>query len=322
MRSNESRSSSSSSSSRSSTAKGARVGAGGSSGGSWGMRDRRALSRSRSMVVSWRARWTGEGARACPTRAEAVALALALCCSDDDSDDKESTLEQARGEQSRSHNEELLCKSLAPLSPTSTRAATTRQRLGGARLLRARGSTRVSETVPSRERGESARGQGTHLGGDLDVARVDGLDDIVRRAAVDGAADRLASAEDLLDAVGERRREGLLDVAHGARDVNDAAGEGEGQFVLLEWAQKGEGERDARVKLNVAGVLDVLLLLAVTGRLCAARGEGASVQGPVHDPGHDLLATARSGTARELVDAPLSARMTSDDADGTTETAA
>jgi len=92
--------------------------------------------------------------------------------------------------------------------------------------------------------------------------------------------------------------------------------------VLLEWAQKGEGERDARVKLNVAGVLDVLLLLAVTGRLCAARGEGASVQGPVHDPGHDLLATARSGTARELVDAPLSARMTSDDADGTTETAA
>ena len=90
-----------------------------------------------------------------------------------------------------------------------------------ARLLR---GASVSCSVRSHTRSEG----GTHLGGDLDVARVDGLDDIVRRAAVDGAADRLARAEDLLDAVGERRRERLLGVAHRARDVNDAVEERRG----------------------------------------------------------------------------------------------
>lgn len=62
-------------------------------------------------------------------------------------------------------------------------------------------------------------------------------------ATVDGAADRLGRAEDLLDAAGERGREGLLGVAHGAGNVDDG------------------------VEFNVARVLDVLLLLAVADGL-------------------------------------------------------
>jgi hypothetical protein len=85
------------------------------------------------------------------------------------------------------------------------------------------------------------------LGGDLDVSRVDGLDDVVRGATVNGAADGLSGTEDLLDTVGEVGREGLLGVAHGAGDLDDG------------------------VELDVAGVLDVLLLLAVTDGLCERR---------------------------------------------------
>lgn len=78
-----------------------------------------------------------------------------------------------------------------------------------------------------------------------DVARVDGLNDIVRRLAVDGAADGLGGAEDLLDAVCEVACERLG--LHGPCNVDDLV------------------ERD------VARVLDVLLLFTVARRLCGAR---------------------------------------------------
>ena len=105
---------------------------------------------------------------------------------------------------------------------------------------------RAEACTESVSRGPKEKGEGvreTDLGGDLDVTRVDRLDDVVGGATVDGAADRLGRAEDLLDAAGERSREGLLGVAHGAGNVDDG------------------------VEFNVARVLDVLLLLAVADGL-------------------------------------------------------
>lgn len=96
----------------------------------------------------------------------------------------------------------------------------------------------MSIADPLSEPRDGKRGQ-TDLGGDLDVTRVDRLDDVVGRATVDGATDRLGGSEDLLDAAGQGRREGLLGVAHRAGNVDDL------------------------VELDVAAVLDVLLLLAV-----------------------------------------------------------
>lgn len=72
----------------------------------------------------------------------------------------------------------------------------------------------------------------------LDLAGVDALDDGVRVLAVDSAADRLGSAEDLLD--GTREALGKRLEAHLA------------------------GNLDNLVERDVATVLDVLLLLAVT----------------------------------------------------------
>jgi hypothetical protein len=77
---------------------------------------------------------------------------------------------------------------------------------------------------------------------DRDLARVDALDDVVRRAAVDGAADGLRGAQDLLAPGRERLRERLG--AHRPRDLDDL------------------------VERHVPAVLDVLLLLAVARRLC------------------------------------------------------
>jgi hypothetical protein len=76
---------------------------------------------------------------------------------------------------------------------------------------------------------------------DRDLARVDAVDNVVRRLTVDGAADGLCGTEDLLAAVRERLRECLG--AHRPCDL------------------------DHLVERDVARVLDVLLLLAVTGWL-------------------------------------------------------
>lgn len=74
--------------------------------------------------------------------------------------------------------------------------------------------------------------------GDLDLAFVDGLNHIVRVLLVDGAANALASTKDLLNS----RRKVLAErlVAHGPGNLNDL------------------------VERNVAAVLNVLDLLAVT----------------------------------------------------------
>jgi len=90
------------------------------------------------------------------------------------------------------------------------------------------------------------------LVGDGDVARVDGLDNVVRRLAIDSAADRLRCAKDLLYAVSERagQRLGL----HRPCNIDD----------LIEG--------------DVASVLDVLLLFAVARRLCDVNA-GALVSG-------------------------------------------
>jgi hypothetical protein len=86
---------------------------------------------------------------------------------------------------------------------------------------------------------------------DDNLAALDGLDEVVRVLAVDGAADRLGGAENLLDSAGHL-------AGHGAR----AHGLGRGDDVLPG---------------DVAVVLDVLLLLAVAGRLLErADDEGGS----------------------------------------------
>jgi len=79
------------------------------------------------------------------------------------------------------------------------------------------------------------------LVGDLDLAVVDAGLDVAGRLSVDGAADGVAGAEDLLDGAGEDAGHGAL--AHGAGDLDDLV----------------EGE--------VAVVDDVLLLLAVADGL-------------------------------------------------------
>ncbi len=56
------------------------------------------------------------------------------------------------------------------------------------------------------------------LSGAVDLAVVDVVDDVVRGTAVNGAAHRLCSAQDLLD--GSRQLTGHGSVAHGAGDVN------------------------------------------------------------------------------------------------------
>lgn len=96
-----------------------------------------------------------------------------------------------------------------------------------------------------RERNDAERGQEIFvfeakdlLVVDLDLTSVDTLNDGVRVLAVDGAADRLGSAEDLLDGTGKALGERLE--AHLAGDL------------------------DNLVEGDVATVLDVLLLLAVT----------------------------------------------------------
>ena len=82
--------------------------------------------------------------------------------------------------------------------------------------------------------------------GDLNVTRVDTLDDVVGRLAVHSAADALRGAKNLLHGARELLRERLG--LHCPCDVEDL------------------------VQGDVAGVLDVLLLLAVARRLCGKGG--------------------------------------------------
>ena len=91
------------------------------------------------------------------------------------------------------------------------------------------------------------------LFGDLDFALVDLIDDIVGRLAVDRASDGLSGAENLLDSAFQLARHGAL--AHDAGDVNDL------------------------VEGNVAAVLDVLDLLAVTRRLLEGADEESGSAG-------------------------------------------
>ena len=76
----------------------------------------------------------------------------------------------------------------------------------------------------------------------LELPVVNLLDDVVRGLAVDCAADRLCGAKNLLRAVREGLRERFR--PHGARNF------------------------DNLVEGDVAGVLDVLLLLAIAWGLC------------------------------------------------------
>lgn len=76
---------------------------------------------------------------------------------------------------------------------------------------------------------------------DLDVTLVDSLNDIVRGLLVDSAANALAGTKDLLDGAGEVATERLE--AHGPRNLDDL------------------------IQRDIATVLNVLDLLAVTRRL-------------------------------------------------------
>merc|ERR1712105_135268 len=88
----------------------------------------------------------------------------------------------------------------------------------------------------------------TSLFGDFDLALVDLVDDVVGSVTIDGAADRLGGAQDLLDGALQLARHGAL--PHDAGNVNDL------------------------VEGNIAAVFDVLDLLAVTWGLL----EGADKQ--------------------------------------------
>ena len=85
--------------------------------------------------------------------------------------------------------------------------------------------------------------------GDVDVAAVNGLNDRLGRLAINLAANTVGGSENLLDGTREVLGERL--VSHGAGDLNDL------------------------VKGDRLVVLDVLLLLAITGRLL----EGLDDQG-------------------------------------------
>jgi hypothetical protein len=87
------------------------------------------------------------------------------------------------------------------------------------------------------------------LRGDVDVTGVDGLNDSLGRLAINLAANTVGGSENLLDGTREVLGERL--VSHGAGDLNDL------------------------VKGDRLVVLDVLLLLAITGRLL----EGLDDQG-------------------------------------------
>lgn len=80
------------------------------------------------------------------------------------------------------------------------------------------------------------------LFGHLDVTVVDGFDDVVGRLAVDCAANGLSGTENLLHSAAQFLGERL--VSHGACNFDDL------------------------VEGNVSRVGTVLLLLAITGRLC------------------------------------------------------
>jgi len=106
----------------------------------------------------------------------------------------------------------------------------------------------------------SSADPGLSLLGNFDLAFVDLVDDVMRRLAVDGAADGLRGAEDLLDGTFQLPRHGTL--PHDAGDVDDL------------------------VEGDVAAVLDVLDLLAVTWGLL----EGADEQsGGAGDNAHSCL---------------------------------
>lgn len=126
------------------------------------------------------------------------------------------------------------------------------------------------------------RGEFAYLGGDLDISRVDRLDDVVRGLAVDRASDRLGSAEDLLDTVGEVLRERLLRLAHGAGDLDDL------------------------VELNVARVLDVLLLLAVANGLLQGTDDERRRRGDDRDGGLTVLDRQLDRDAETL---PVASRL-------------
>lgn len=90
-----------------------------------------------------------------------------------------------------------------------------------------------------------AKATGTKSATHLDLSLVDAVNDVVRRLAVNGAADTLSGTKDLLDSGGKVLAERLE--SHGAGNVDDV------------------------VKRDVASVADVLLLLAVTRRLCRGK---------------------------------------------------
>ena len=91
------------------------------------------------------------------------------------------------------------------------------------------------------------------LFGDLDLALVDLIDDVVGRLAVDGASDGLSGTEDLLDGTFQLARHRA--VTHDAGDVDDL------------------------IERNVAAVLNVLDLLAVTWRLLESADEESGSAG-------------------------------------------
>jgi hypothetical protein len=114
----------------------------------------------------------------------------------------------------------------------------------------------VSKRTEPKARREISK---THLGGDLNVTRVDSLDNVVRGLTVDGASNRLSGTEDLLDTVGEVLGEGLLGLSHSTGDLDDL------------------------VEFNVTGVLDVLLLLAVTNGLLEGTDDERGSRGDDRD---------------------------------------
>ncbi|KAI3477912.1 hypothetical protein L1887_60219 [Cichorium endivia] len=129
-------------------------------------------------------------------------------------------------------------------------------------------------TLDERDRGRCDARETNLLVVDLDLAGVDALDDGVGVLAIDGAADGLGGAEDLLDGAGERLGERLE--AHLAGDLYD----------LLEG--------------DVATVLDVLLLLAVARGLLERLDDERGGRGDDRDGSLTVLDGKLDGDAETL----------------------
>lgn len=125
------------------------------------------------------------------------------------------------------------------------------------------------------------------LVGHNDLTGVDGLNDVVRGTAVDGAADGLSGTEDLLNTTSEVLGHGL---------VGHLAGNLKGQLFMGLWLAHVVD----LVEGNVSSVLDVLLLLAVTDRLLEGLDDKGGSRGDDRDGGLTVLDGELDGDTESL----------------------